>query len=397
MLEIIKNKGLIFDIEIFKNAFIVTVFSLRVNRCKTFTWFEDINQVEDLINLVCNKDDPRIWIGYNSIQFDQGVIDHLIYNWGKISILKLWEFSQTIINQDKNPYRYNSHFSNSLDLMEVIREGYTKKSLKGIAVNLKFPKIQDLPFHYTSYLTKEDVQKVIDYNKNDVDITLALLNHLEIRLEMRQVISEQYNLNVLSAADSYIAKELFNKFYYEAALKKNPDLDIKQLKYLRTKRDNINISDLVLPGIKFQTKELNSFFQHIKTLTIVRKDDDSYTCDIPELKYAGMTYTVALGGIHSVDEPLIIETPENELLLDIDISSQYPTAIINNRTTPAHLDPDIFIPLVKDIVEKRLWYKKHKKENSLYGVLEKGLKITINTIDIGGSKQKCLDENRVNC
>lgn len=379
MLEQLEQTGIIYDVEIFKNALVVTCYSLKVKQYRIYSWYKDNNNINELLNLITNKNNPRCWIGYNSLQFDNGVMDHLIHN-KDITLLKLWEFSQTLIKGNKNPYKYNSNFRNSLDLLEVIREGYNVKSLKAVAVNLKHPTIQDLPVDYDKEITDEEFDVLVDYNKNDVEITLKILNHIEKRLEMRQVLSQHYKIDVLSSADSYIAKKLFDKFYYEKILDKDPNTDIKRLKHLRTLRDVIPIKDIVLPQIKFATPELQSFFYLIKQLDIVRKNDDKFVCDIPELEYGGMTYTVALGGIHSVDTPLIIKTPDDELLLDIDIASQYPTAIINNKVCPAHLDPDIFIPLVEEVVAKRLWYKKHKHENVLYSVLEAGMKIKINTI-----------------
>lgn len=381
MLKQLEDKGIIYDIEIFKNILMITTYTLKIKEYGIYYWYKDFNNINEFIKLVKSKDDIKCWIGYNSLYFDNAVIDHLINN-PKITLLKLWEFSQGLIKNKnaKNPYRWNSNFSYSLDLLEVIREGYNVKSLKGVAVNLKHPKIQDLPLDFDKEVSDDEFKTLLEYNKNDVDITLSILNFIEERLEMRQVLSEHYDINVLSSADSYIAKNIFNKFYYEKTLEKNPNIDIKELKTLRTNRDVINVSDLVLPGIKFTTPELQEFFNNLKQLQIVKGEDDKFICYIPQLDYAGMSYTIALGGIHSVDKPLIIKTPDDELLLDIDIASQYPTAIINNKVCPAHLDPDIFIPLVKEIVDKRLWYKKHKHENSLYSVLEKGLKITINTI-----------------
>jgi hypothetical protein len=55
-------------------------------------------------------------------------------------------------------------------------------------------------------------------------------------------------------------------------------------------------------------------------------------------------------------------------------------AILNNNLCPQHLDCDVFLPLLKNIVDQRLYHKKRRKESKESDVIQSGLKIAINSI-----------------
>ncbi len=78
--------------------------------------------------------------------------------------------------------------------------------------------------------------------------------------------------------------------------------------------------------------------------------------------FNGSTYTIALGGIHSIDPPRIIRPKVNEILIDADIGSQYPNAINKRELFPAHLGKEWLIGY-KDIIQKRILAKKNKQIN----------------------------------
>lgn len=322
-----KRTELLYDVELYKNYFCATFYSYVADQYKLFQWSDKVNDIPELIKLVTNTDPVRTLVSYNGLNYDDCVLNHIIRNYKKgLTIYSLWEFSQKLIREEiRNPYRYNSKFK-SIDCMEILRVGRFSKPLKSVAVNLKFPKIQEMPVDYDKEMDDNDIVEIISYNKNDVDILKYLFEYLEQEneLEMRRLLSEQYNLDLYTDAESKIAKSLFNKFYFEKALEKNPDIDTKALSKLRTHRTRLELKDLILPTIQFKTDELKAFHQTLTELSIVKEknknneDKESFVCPIPNLSFGGIDYTIALGGIHSVDKPLIIETGEDDLLLDLD-------------------------------------------------------------------------------
>ena len=61
-----------------------------------------------------------------------------------------------------------------------------------------------------------------------------------------------------------------------------------------------------------------------------------------KVKLGDKTYSFGLGGLHSEDEPLVLEANETHAITDIDVSSYYPGLVVEERIAPGHLDADIF-------------------------------------------------------
>jgi len=274
MLEILEKHGIVFDWEIYRNCWCVTLYSLRKNEYRVFACFRDRDDRLDLINVV----QKRIMIGYNSLGFDSPVTMHLIRN-PNISIFDLWQFAQSLIQGDKNPYRFDKNIPyQNLDLMEVIRAGFNSKSLKGVGVNLKFPKILDLPIPFDSEVTVEQFDQLLHYNKNDIDITRAVLDYLQAELEMRQLLGEslELGLGLLTESDSGIGKQVILKKYIELLQQKNPKLNRYEITRGRSPRVEINMSEVISDQIQFTSPELTEYVQSLKEIVLrkpqIKKD-----------------------------------------------------------------------------------------------------------------------------
>lgn len=390
MLESLYERGIIYDWENYKNCHVCTMYSLRTKQYKTFVMYKNRDDRKEFLDIVNSKVNgkPRVLIGYYNNDYDNAITEHLI-KYPNISLFDLWKFGQSLIKERKNPYKYRSKLE-SIDLNEIIRAGYGTIPLKGALVNLKFDRIQDLPINPEEEINDSNLENLISYNKDgDVRGTILLFEHLKDRLAMRETITEEFGVKVNGLADSAIGKQILDKLYYEKLKETNPDIDFNEFKKLRTHRGDIPIKDIIYDQIQFKTEELSNFLTTLKSLTIKliqekkkkEVEEDSHVCeDIPPLIFNGIEYSVALGGIHSVDKPLIIIPTEDEMLLDLDVTSQYPSRIIADRICPAHLDPDIFIPLFESILDKRKYYKSNSKTNPAFTALADGMKLSANSI-----------------
>lgn len=268
MLEELHSRGLIYDVEIYKNCFLTSFYSLRKKAYKTFIIHGCRDERDDLFKLI----EGRILIGYNNWNFDDGVINHLL-NCENIKVRELWEFSQTLIQGERNPYRYSGNKLTTYDLLEVIRAGFNVISLKNAGVNLKFANIQDLPIDFDKEISDDDLSELKRYNINDLDITYSIFEHVRSRLEMREVLSEKHQLNLKSLSDSGLAKELISKKYTEIAQKQGKN---HKVKYLRTPRRQVKLSDAILPCISFNSPVLQNYLDNLKqqVLTMPEEDED---------------------------------------------------------------------------------------------------------------------------
>ena len=373
------EKGIVYDIEVLPNFFSVTAYSLKHERYEEFVIYEEGNRDDRAKLLRIFRD--RFIIGYNNSNFDDGLIEYLFRN-PEATNVDLFEQAQIYI-QERNPFKYSTcSFARSYDLLELIRAGFNTISLKGVAVNLKFPKIQDMPIHYLDHIKAEQVSDILSYNRNDVEITLQLLREIAGKIEMRDNLSKLFKTKLHSASDSAIAKILLNKWYQEQS--GMSDSEFKEFRYSKTEREDLRMADLIHDYVQFQTPELREFLYNLRNKVIVKASTsptrDQYYCDIPTLEFRGIRYSIGLGGIHTEDKHLVWNAKGDEILLDADVASQYPTAILHNELCPEHLDKDTFLPLFRDIVDKRLYHKSKKKEDPSHEVIQQGLKITINTV-----------------
>ena len=390
-----------YDIESFPNLFSVTFWNKEREEKVVFQIFGQINDSTKIAEWVLNSKNLTL-VGYNSLSYDNPMLNSIIKSYKTLQMLSVVDITQRLNTLSKSIIHYdectkdrqkvirnlreisNSYYQ-SIDLLEVIREGYATKSLKGVAINLKWHRIQDLPYPFDQTLTQEEGDIVIDYNFNDVLITQRAYEHLADRLEMRRILSEQYQINLISKSDSAIAKELFTKFYAEGS-----GMEYEEFKYQKTRRTELYLHEIILPWISFQTLELQDYLEKVKnvrvwniegkTLQYEGKIIKEAQFDIPSLEYNNMIYTIGLGGIHSVDKPGIFEANEEMMLLDVDVASQYPIRILDSKIVPKHLDPKIFLPLFKGIIDTRLAKKAEGKKDKIARIIAEGLKIVVNTV-----------------
>lgn len=106
----------------------------------------------------------------------------------------------------------------------------------------------------------------------------------------------------------------------------------------------------------------------------------NFNLKLPPIDLNGLIVQLGLGGIHSVDKPGIFTTDNGYVLLDADVVSFYPTAVIKYGIAPQHLDKELFIQTLVNALQDRKAYKKRKKENVIYAALEYGLKIALNSV-----------------
>ena len=113
--------------------------------------------------------------------------------------------------------------------------------------------------HETSITTEKQLSIITNYCINDVNATKEIFNRCKPLIELRKNLTDQYNINLYSASEPRISKELFA--YYLSKELKIPKYDLKKL---RTFRNVIKINDLILDYIKFKTPYFNSLLEKFK-------------------------------------------------------------------------------------------------------------------------------------
>lgn len=372
----------IYDIEIFINFFCVTFMNRDTKEVKIFIIHTSKNDLQILLNFLRN--DVSGLIGFNNIGFDYPLIHMLLINkqwinYNSDEITKnLYSKAKDIINnQDNNKFintipEWNMIIP-QLDLYKINHydNAAKRQSLKGIEIAIKFDNVDDLPFHFNHLVIDEEINRILSYNLNDVKATYEFYKLCIDKIELRKELSKEYDINLLNANDPKIGSEIF-----ASLLSKEMDIDIKSLKQMRTYRDKILLSDVILPYIKFDNKQFNDLLNTFKSQVVTEtKNSIEYS-----VIYNGFKFDYGLGGIHGCIKPGKYKNDEDNIIIDLDVASFYPNLAIVNEFKPKHLG-EAFSTIYKHIYDERSRSKKGSAKNA-------GLKLALN-----GSYGKSNDIN----
>lgn len=351
-----------YDLEVYKNFFSAVFVNIEdENDIYEFSLHKDRNDIDALVQFV-KQSDLRL-VGYNSIEYDDIILKGLLNAKGEVTNLKLFNLSKQIIFKETKDYssylkelRYADCPFESVDLMTLVSINTARPSLKHCAIHLKYNLIQDLPLDPEKVIKQSDIELLLKYNLNDVKATRLLYLELLPDIELRENLGKQYNVDLLSASDSKIAKVVLDSAY-----------GIPEIK--ETKRGVLNVKDLIPSKLVFNSKELNSFLTKLKRKKI---HEDSKINE--KVTIGNVICTMAQGGIHSEDAAGVFESDNEYVIIDSDVASYYPAIILNEMVIPEHLDKQRFYNLYKEIIEKRLEAKRNHDN-----VTAATLKITINS------------------
>jgi hypothetical protein len=382
----------VYDIECYPNLFMVDFEHAFSTRTYRFTIFQDrrtdkynINDYDQLIDFI--DKDVRMLIGYNNQHYDDLLLKHLYYSFEAMKGLtpaeicsSLKKLSDKIIYKQRNDFHGRDEYldrlqskglKTSLDLLQQFNT-INRVGLKQIAINLKWPKIIDLPFPPDYVVMKEDVDKIGYYNHNDTRITKVLLHKRSEQYEFRKELGASMKLDLTNMSDTGIAKTVLRRFYSEAT-----GFKYETYKDKRSFYKVIPLRTCIGGRIFFLTPEYGRILAAVQNTTInpnvksevKREKQFEY---IHKSKY--LEHTIGLGGIHSNNPSEIIEESEDYELIDVDVSSYYPRILINEKLWPRHLDKDKGLDVYENkIVTRRLSAKEEGKK-----VEAESLKITAN-------------------
>ena len=324
-----------------------------------------------MIDFISN---PNLWLtGYNNSHFDNQILKWLAET-RNFSAYNIYNFAKQIVEDNIIDYMYNLPFR-SLDLMKI--GNLNQKSLKLTGTLFKWHKLQDLPYAWDHIVTnKNEIDIILKYNINDVEITEKLLSLLEPQVRLRFDISKEYGINAYSQTDSGIANKLLEKFYEEVS-----GISPYVFKKWRTKRSRIGFWDVIFPDIYFSTPELRKFLNELRGTVFY----SSIPFNKKSVIFNGKKYIVGVGGLHSEDQGALYKSNDEVHIIDADIGSMYPNMIVNNNIHPEHLG-DVFIQKYKEVIQQRLEAKRKAKDHTLteqerakYLTEADTLKITVNS------------------
>ena len=333
------------------------------------------NDTKEFIDFLQHCKDNNQWhISYNGLEFDAQISQWALKNKAMLSKLtaedaaaKMYDYAQNIIHRKNNgeflefaPYKLQIR---QIDLFKMNHWDNRAKSssLKWVQYAMDWNNVEEMPHpHFEPVTDQKTLQEVIDYCINDVMSTKQILDHSKEQIQLRQVLTKEYGIDLYSASEPRISKELFMYF-----LEQKTGIPKSELKRMRTPRTHIVLGDVILPYVKFQTPEFNKMLDFFrKTVITSTKDGFKYTVD-----YRGVKTDYGLGGIHGAREAGVYEATPGWTIMTSDVTSFYPNLAIRNGFAPAHLPTKEFGELYEWFFEERKKIPKTDPKNYVYKII----------------------------
>ena len=348
------NNIQIYDEECYCNIWTNMMLNVDTGEWFFFEVSDRVNQIEEFRSAI------RHWafhkftqVGFNNIGYDYPV-EHAIMTDPTIqTAADIFAVSKRIIDTDWNdrfknriaPYK---HIIKQIDLFLVHHFDNKSTSLKMLEFVMRLLNIQDLPFEPETFLTHDEMDILINYQRHDIYSTYKFYLESIPALEFRAVMSGIYGKNVMNHNDGKIGEEHFVMGLKKAGIATHIGREKKQ-----TFRDYIDINDIIFPYIKFDHPEFNRILQQMRTERIYEtKGANKWTATID-----GFDYDIGLGGIHASVSGQVIKANDEYAIKDLDFASWYPHLSFNNNVYPEHLSPT-FCTVYRDLYKERKTYKK---------------------------------------
>ena len=374
----------IYDLETFPNVFTMTVEHAEAPLLWYFEispWRNDSRAIVEFCQALAQQ--GARMVGFNNVGFDYPVL-HTLLRMGSADADTLYRKAQAIIStQGDDDDRWLHQVKPTdcvvpqVDLFKIHHFDNRARatSLKALEFNMRADSIQDLPFPVGTVLTQEQALVLRRYNQHDVAQTKAFYHHSLDMIGFRSELTRTYGRDFTNHNDTKIGKDYFVMELEKAGVacyEFGPDGRTPR----QTPRPVIHLRDAILPWIAFQHPEFTRVLNWLKAQTITETKGvfNDLTANVD-----GFTFVFGLGGIHGSLESTVVESDDESVIVDLDVTSYYPNLAITNGFHPAHLGKD-FVSIYKHLFEQRKQYPKKSAQSAM-------LKLALNGV-YGDSNNK---------
>jgi hypothetical protein len=195
---IIHSKAVVvYDIEIFPNCFTCTVKNTETEEIKTFEISERKNDLTELVRFFRL---PYYFAGYNNHHYDDVIINYIIdyyevmLNKRRIDVNEsLFNLSHVIVTSEEGNiskfkrWKY-AHYFESMDVLTMLLSSKLRVGLKEMQMTMHYHNVYEYEGDFNSYIFNSDIDRMIEYNINDVESTEELLKINEKQVDIRRFI-----------------------------------------------------------------------------------------------------------------------------------------------------------------------------------------------------------------
>lgn len=365
------------DYETLSNCFIAVFEDIKTENREIFVCHKSKNDILELVTFLERNIAYNEWhVSFNGLGFDSQITEHILRSKEQLleqdgnTIAKfLYNKAQDTIQRQRNgEFLEFSPRELSIRQVDVFKLNHwdnpaKRSSLKWIQFSMDWKNIMDMPIHHTTEIqTKEQIDEIITYCINDVKSTKQIMLLSKSQIDLRRALTEEYGIDLFSASEPRISKELFLYF-----LSKQTKIKKYDLKQMRTLRNKITVADIILPYVKFETATFQKLLAKFKDVVIYpneTKGGFKYS-----VQYKGVKTDYGLGGIHGARESKVYESDDEMVIMTSDVTSFYPNLAIRNKWAPAHLPEKEFCELYEWFFEERKKIPKKDPKNYVYKII----------------------------
>jgi len=365
------------DYETLKNCFTAVFEHYKTTETKVFVIHDLRNDLNDFISFLEDNINNKEWhISYNGLAFD-GQVTHFILDnhqdWSNLSGCDIaniiYKYAQSCIKKSNNKeFSDYPQWKMKIGQIDVFKLHHwdnpaKRSSLKWIQYSMDWENIIDMPIHHeTEITTQEQIDTILEYCINDVRSTKEIYNRSKSQIGLRKELTQTYGINMFSASEPRISKEIFG--YY---LSQNLNIPKRDLKKMRTHRDSIKVSDIILPYVSFISDEFKSLHNRFKTLEIdATKLKGGFKYSV---NYKGVKTDFGLGGVHGAAKKAVYEADDEMMIMSSDVTSFYPNLAIKNKWSPGHFPKEEFCNQYEWFFEERKKIPKSNPMNYVYKII----------------------------
>ena len=370
-------KHWVMDYETLSNCFTGVFENYKTLETKVFVVHDLQNDLDKFMSFLNENITNKEWhISYNGLAFDSQITQFILDNrndWLDFTGCEIaniiYRYAQrTIEKSNKKEFADYPQWKLAIGQIDIFKMHHwdnpaKRSSLKWIQYSMDWDNILEMPIHHESAITtKEEIDTILEYCINDVRSTKEIYNRSKSQIGLRKELTKTYGINLFSASEPRISKELFG--YY---LSEKLNIPKKELRGLRTHRDIIKIKDIILPYIKFTSSEFSTLLQRFNALEVNGKNlKGSFKYS---LNYKDVKTDFGLGGVHGARKKGVYESTEDMIIMSSDVTSFYPNLAIRNRWSPGHFPVDEFCNQYEWFFEERKKIPKSNPMNYVYKII----------------------------
>lgn len=366
----------VMDFETLSNCFIAVFEDIKSEHQEIFVCHESQNDIIEFITFLEHNIalDER-HVSFNGLGFDSQITEYILR--AKEQLLEMdgesiarfvYDKAQSVIQkQNAGEFLEFSPWNLQIRQVDVFKLNHwdnpvKRSSLKWIQFSMDWKNIIDMPIHHSTEIVAAQIPDIITYCINDVKSTKEIMYRSKDQIALRKSLTEEYEIDLFSASEPRISKELFLHF-----LSKQTGIKKAELRKMRTNRPKIVVDDIILPYIQFNTATFQNLLKKFREVVIYpgeTKGGFKYS-----VQYKGVKTDYGLGGIHGARVSRIYESTEDMVIMTSDVTSFYPNLAIRNKWAPAHLPQAEFCEQYEWFFDERKLIPKKDPKNYVYKII----------------------------